>query len=151
MRSMALEFPEDPATAYLDKQYLLGDSLLVAPVLHESRASYYIPAGKWTNFWTGDVVEGPKFVAEEEYPMDQIPVIVRPNTVLLLGPEGVSVPDYEYSKVKLEARVYEVQEGTADVPLGKGDEIVATITVKDGKVDAKGMDVTLVQGSEGFH
>ena len=32
MRAMMLEFPNDPACDYLDLQYMLGNSLLVAPV-----------------------------------------------------------------------------------------------------------------------
>ncbi|WP_391595509.1 TIM-barrel domain-containing protein [Yersinia aldovae] len=32
MRAMMLEFPDDPACDYLDRQYMLGDDLLVAPV-----------------------------------------------------------------------------------------------------------------------
>src|SRR5215216_87949 len=50
LRSMLLEFPDDPACAYLDLQYMLGDSLLVAPVFsHDGSVSYYVPAGRWTN------------------------------------------------------------------------------------------------------
>ncbi|MFK9882575.1 TIM-barrel domain-containing protein, partial [Klebsiella pneumoniae] len=32
LRAMMLEFPDDPACDYLDRQYMLGDSVLVAPV-----------------------------------------------------------------------------------------------------------------------
>ncbi|HVJ57552.1 MAG TPA: alpha-xylosidase, partial [Terrimicrobiaceae bacterium] len=35
MRAMLLEFPEDPACEMLDRQYLLGGSLLVAPIFTE--------------------------------------------------------------------------------------------------------------------
>ncbi len=35
MRPMALEFPDDPAVAYLDRQYMLGPDILVAPVMSE--------------------------------------------------------------------------------------------------------------------
>ena len=50
MRSMLLEFPDDPTCAHLDLQYMLGDSLLVAPVFsHDGSVSYYVPAGRWTN------------------------------------------------------------------------------------------------------
>ena len=49
MRAMLLEFPDDPAAEMLDRQYMLGDSLLVAPVFsEEGEASYYLPEGKWT-------------------------------------------------------------------------------------------------------
>ena len=46
LRPIALEFPDDPATAHLDTQYLLGDALLVAPVFGAAgTVSYYVPAG----------------------------------------------------------------------------------------------------------
>ena len=56
MRSMVLEFTEDRTCHYVDKQYMLGDSLLVAPIFNEeSLADYYLPAGRWTDFFTGEV------------------------------------------------------------------------------------------------
>ena len=59
MRSMVLEFTEDRTCHYVDKQYMLGDSLLVAPIFNEeSLADYYLPAGRWTDFFTGEVKEG---------------------------------------------------------------------------------------------
>ena len=45
----ALDFPDDPACAYLETQYMLGDSLLVAPVFAaDGEVRYYVPAGRWT-------------------------------------------------------------------------------------------------------
>ncbi|MGE5599203.1 MAG: alpha-xylosidase, partial [Bacteroidota bacterium] len=35
MRAMMLEFPGDPACDYLDRQYMLGEALLVAPIFSE--------------------------------------------------------------------------------------------------------------------
>ncbi|WP_305855744.1 TIM-barrel domain-containing protein, partial [Klebsiella pneumoniae] len=49
MRPMLLEFAEDPNTHVLDRQYMLGNSLLVAPIMNEEGVgSYYLPQGKWT-------------------------------------------------------------------------------------------------------
>lgn len=59
MRAMILEFPEDPVCDSLDRQYMLGDSLLVAPVFQEDGiVEYYLPKGKWTYFLSNEVVEG---------------------------------------------------------------------------------------------
>lgn len=143
MRLMILEFPDDPTAAYLDKQYMFGDNLLVAPVFHNTTATYYIPEGKWTCFWTGEVVEGPKHVKKENYPIDQIPVFVRPNSVLLLGPEDIEVPDYEYAKVGLEIRSYQLEkEVEVKVPTGKGAKWAGSVKVAPGgKVSASGVAV----------
>ncbi len=46
MRAMLLEFPLDPGCEFLDRQYMLGDSLLVAPVFSfDGEVAYYLPAG----------------------------------------------------------------------------------------------------------
>ena len=55
MRAMLLEFPDDPACATLDRQYMLGSSLLVAPVFTpEGDVEFYLPEGKWTHLLTGE-------------------------------------------------------------------------------------------------
>jgi len=59
LRAMFLEFPDDPVCAYLDRQYMLGEDLLVAPVFSEDgEVSYYLPDGEWTNLLTGEKVKG---------------------------------------------------------------------------------------------
>ncbi|GAA3438072.1 hypothetical protein GCM10018954_076880 [Kutzneria kofuensis] len=66
---MVLEFPDDLAAATLDRQYLLGDDLLVAPVFtDDGTVDYYVPDGTWTNILTGDRVTGPRWVRETARP-----------------------------------------------------------------------------------
>jgi alpha-D-xyloside xylohydrolase len=82
MRAMVLEYPDDPACRYLDRQYMLGPSLLVAPVLREDAvAEYYLPAGTWTNLLNGRTVEGGRWQREKQSFM-QVPLYARENTVL---------------------------------------------------------------------
>lgn len=53
MRAMVLEFPDDPTAAVLDRQYMLGEDLLVAPVFtDDGTVEYYgspAPAGRANN------------------------------------------------------------------------------------------------------
>jgi alpha-D-xyloside xylohydrolase len=59
MRAMLLEFPADPTCGFLDRQYMLGPSLLVAPVFSsDGTVSYYLPPGRWTSLLSGAVVDG---------------------------------------------------------------------------------------------
>jgi alpha-D-xyloside xylohydrolase len=59
MRAMPIEFPGDPACDTLDRQYMLGERLLVAPVFSpDGTVDDYLPAGRWTNFPSGEVGEG---------------------------------------------------------------------------------------------
>ncbi|KAG7529886.1 hypothetical protein FFLO_05334 [Filobasidium floriforme] len=147
MRSMVIDFPEDPTCQYLDKQYMLGDNVLVAPVFSDDTANFYLPEGKWTCFWTNAVTTGPRWIKKENYPFTAIPVFVKENSVLLLGPDSVDVPDYEYSKVGLEVRAYQIPsdaEVVVQVPSGKGPEWAGKVVVKGGKAEGQGVKVDSV-------
>ncbi|MDO4337178.1 MAG: alpha-xylosidase [Eubacteriales bacterium] len=96
MRPMFVEFPEDRACEPLDKQYMMGDSLLVAPIFKESgEVEYYLPKGKWFNILTGQMIEGGTW-KKETHDYFSMPLLVRPNTILAVGSCDTK-PDYEYS------------------------------------------------------
>nr|GAT61247.1 glycoside hydrolase family 31 protein [Mycena chlorophos] len=138
-RAMFLEFLEDRNTHHLDRQYMLGPSLLVAPVFvdQNEESEYYIPAGVWTSFFHPEhTVQGPVWV-KEIVPLDEIPVWVRPGSVLALGPEKTGRPDYDYTQ-GLEVRVYRLAEGQVVETniAGAGSASVARIRTekKEGKI-----------------
>ncbi|MCM3626997.1 alpha-xylosidase [Paenibacillus glycanilyticus] len=109
MRAMVLEFPEDPTTHYLDRQYMLGENLLVAPIFNtEGTAKYYVPAGKWTSLIDGTTVEGGKWV-EEQHGYSSIPLLVRPNTLLAIGSNNQK-PDYDYAD-NVTLHLFELEDG----------------------------------------
>ena len=82
MRAMALEFPADRACRQLDTQYMLGSSLLVAPVFRtDDVAEYYVPLGQWTCLLTGKTIEGGKWFREKVDFM-RLPLLVRPNSII---------------------------------------------------------------------
>jgi alpha-D-xyloside xylohydrolase len=77
LRAMFLQFPNDPACAYADRQYMLGPDLLVAPVFSEDgEVSYYIPAGEWTQLLTGETVQGGCWKTET-HGFLSLPLLVR--------------------------------------------------------------------------
>jgi alpha-glucosidase len=55
-----LHYPNDKNTYNLQYQFLLGDAILVLPVLHENKETVkgYFPEGKWQSIWTGAVLDG---------------------------------------------------------------------------------------------
>lgn len=109
MRSMVMEFTQDRNCAYLDKQYMLGDSLLVAPIFNdESKAIYYLPEGTWTHYLTGEVKEGGKWY-EEHCGYLSIPVFARENSLIAVGQEKMK-PDYDYAE-NVEIRAYSLTDG----------------------------------------
>ena len=77
MRAMHLEFPDDPACDTLDRQYMLGDALLVAPVFtFDGTVDYYVPAGTWTSLLTGETIEGGRWV-RETHGTSSLPLLAR--------------------------------------------------------------------------
>lgn len=85
MRAMILEFPNDRTCQSLDAQYMLGSSLLVAPVFNaEGIVQFYLPDGNWTNFFTGEVVAGSRWVTEQ-HGFDSIPLYVREGATIKTG------------------------------------------------------------------
>lgn len=79
MRGLFFDFPDDAAAwSVVDRQFLLGDSLLVAPVLAAGALTWdvYLPAGTWVDVWTGAAVSGGQTVTRP-VPIDEIPVYCR--------------------------------------------------------------------------
>jgi len=109
MRAMVLEFPHDPAVEYIDRQYMLGDHLLVAPVLKEDGVvRYYLPEGKWTHVISGKVVEGGKWFTEQ-YDFFSLPLYARPNSIIVQGADH-SRPDYDYAQ-DAQIAIYQLEDG----------------------------------------
>jgi alpha-D-xyloside xylohydrolase len=123
MRSMVLEYTQDKNCAYLDKQYFLGDSLLVAPIFNEeSIAEYYLPEGNWTDFFTGRQLTGGKWMKETTDYLS-IPLMVKENTLLALGSRDDRA-DYDYEQ-NPELRLYSLADGVtaSTVIYGQNGEI----------------------------
>jgi alpha-D-xyloside xylohydrolase len=139
MRAMLLEFPEDPGCEHLDRQYMLGDSLLVAPVFSfDGEVSYYIPTGRWTNFINGDVIQGPGWV-RESHGFISLPLLVRPNAVIPVGSVD-SRPDYDYGN-GVTLQVYEFAAGARRpiaIPTQTGEvDMTFDITRQDDEIVVK--------------
>lgn len=96
MRPMVMEFPEDRGGYDVDTQYMLGDALLVAPVMDASgQVEVYLPEGVWTSWWDGSTVTGPCWV-REQHGVDTLPLYVRPGTVLPIA-DGVRRPEEDWA------------------------------------------------------
>lgn len=133
MRAMFVEFPDDPGCDTLDRQYMLGPSLLVAPIFSsDGTVDYYLPAGHWTNLISGEVVEGGRWI-RETHGFLSLPLMVRPNTVLPFGAVDAR-PDYNYAD-GVAFHVFELADGASVrtvVPDTRGQPAVALHTQREG-------------------
>ena len=108
MRAMLLEF-DDLTCEDCDRQYMLGESLLVAPVFRQDGwVDYYLPGGKWTHLLTGETVEGTGW-RRDKYDFFSLPLYVRENTILPTGGRD-DRPDYDYTR-DLILTVYNLADG----------------------------------------
>lgn len=120
MRAMVIDFANDPAALTLDRQYMLGDNLLCAPILNdEGTAQFYVPAGRWTDIITGKVYDGEKWYTEK-CSYFEMPALARPNSIITYGD---FTRDFEYDYLEnATATIYELSDGC---------EATATVYDKD--------------------
>ena len=136
MRPMVMEFREDPACRYLDRQYMLGPDLLVVPVLRaDGTADFYLPEGTWVDYFTGEKKEGGRWYSGS-YDYFRLPLYVRGNVLLAEG-RIEDRPDYDYAG-NLRLRYFAPEEGkeaSCRIVDVKG-RTVGTITavMKDGQL-----------------
>lgn len=108
MRSMVMEFTQDPTCAYLDKQYMLGDRLMVAPIFNEEGiASYYLPEGCWTNYLTGEKKQGNRWY-KEYHGYLSVPLFVREGSILAIGANEEDA-EYDYGE-NVTLKIYELKD-----------------------------------------
>lgn len=145
MRSMFMEFPDDRTAQDCDRQYMLGPSLLVAPVFsYSGDVDYYLPKGVWTNWFTGrqeDCRQAGRWISEQDG-FDTIPLWVRDGTVLVTR-EGQASTEYAYG-TDATVSVFLAQDGKAQARVRDeaGDDVVfsaerngnqVTIASSDGR------------------
>lgn len=83
MRPLLWHHPNDPAAVACEDQFLLGENLMVAPILRPGAParSVYLPHGLWFDFWSGGLFEGGQHIVAEAV-AEHIPVFVRAGAVI---------------------------------------------------------------------
>lgn len=135
MRPMFMEFCQDTACQTLDLQYMLGDSLLVAPVFSEDgSAAWYLPEGRWSHLLSGEVLEGGRFF-RDTFDYFSLPLFVRENTILPKG-NFQGQFDYDYADGVV-FHLFQIS-GRADCRVYASDGspcLTASAQMADGKLD----------------
>jgi alpha-D-xyloside xylohydrolase len=133
MRAMVLEYPDDPACETLDRQYMLGPSLLVAPVFSEGgEVMFYLPEGRWTHLLTGEVVDGGRWRTEKHGFMS-LPLYARANSLIAWGGRD-DRPDYDFADGAVFAAyaLDERAQASASTVDASGSEILQLSVRRDG-------------------
>lgn len=84
-RPLVMDYSNDPNTWSVDDEYMMGDSLLVAPMFTgEKERSVYLPTGKWYSFYDGKEYEGNK-KHQITMGIERIPIFVRGGSLVPLA------------------------------------------------------------------
>ncbi len=111
LKSLVMIDQEDTQTHFRTDEFVVGDHILVCPVLEPNARGrrMYVPKGKWYNYWNDELVTGGK----EQWvdaDIDSMPIFVR---------EGAIIPKYPIQQYVGEK---EITELTLDVYYKKGKE-----------------------------
>ncbi|GAA2552963.1 hypothetical protein GCM10010435_24150 [Winogradskya consettensis] len=120
-RALYLQWPELDEAYEHDTQYLLGDSLLVAPVTKPGLSTttpVWFPPGTWTDFFTGETFQGPATRTVAATP-DHIPVYARSGAIIAGSHPATNVADQERDRLRL--TVYPHASGSTSVYDDAGD------------------------------
>jgi alpha-D-xyloside xylohydrolase len=105
MRAMVLDFQDDPGTHNLQDQYMFGDAFLVAPIFKPVSARIvYLPTGMWYDYETGTEFKGPGPIRIEPS-LDVLPVFVRDNSIIPMGPEMAYIGEKPFDPITLDIRI----------------------------------------------
>jgi len=120
LRPLLMDFSKDEHVAAIDDEFLFGDDLLVAPVLHEgaTQRDIYLPAGDWYDYWTGERVAGGQTI-HAPVTLDSIPMYVRGGGFIFRQPVIQSTD--------------EMPGNTLDVLAAPAKEAEASLYEDDGK------------------
>jgi len=71
--------PNDERALICQDEFLVGDEVLVAPVLFPGQRSreIYFPPGSWRDHWSGKVIQGPCILDDYPAPLDTLPFFTR--------------------------------------------------------------------------
>jgi alpha-glucosidase len=124
LKPMFLADPTDPKLRGIEDQFMVGDALLVAPVLTKGQTEreVYLPRGRWYDYHTSLPVQGGQTI-KVAAPLDTMPLFVKAGQVLPLWP----VQQY-IGQAKIEEVHLKVYSGNGEVTLyedaGEGLEYI---------------------------
>ncbi|KAJ2726702.1 hypothetical protein GGI07_000426 [Coemansia sp. Benny D115] len=83
-RALVFEFPQVAATANIDTQFLIGDALLISPVITEGATTVnaFFPKGRWYDWYTSAAIKGANANITLDAPLEHVNVHVRGGKIL---------------------------------------------------------------------
>lgn len=136
-RPLFFEFPDDPKTLFLDRQFLIGAAVLITPVLEQGarHVDGYFGPGQWFDWYThrlaanisstsSPVREG-KWI-QQSAPMDHIPVHIRGGHIIPLQVPGMTTAESRKNDFELLVALDSHERASGDLYLDDGESLPVT-------------------------
>jgi alpha-glucosidase len=119
-RPLMLNYQDDPSTYNLDDQFMIGNDLLVAPILKPdvTKRLVYLPAGTWYDYWTNKKYAGGTMISVDA-PLDVVPMFVRGGAMIPIGPSLNYVGEKPTDRITV--NIYPDDNGSASGTLYEDD------------------------------
>jgi alpha-glucosidase len=119
-RPLVLNYQDDPNTYNLDDEFMIGNDLLVAPVLKPdvTRRLVYLPKGAWYDYWTNKKYAGETTISVDA-PLETVPMFVRGGAIIPTGPAMNFVSEKPDDPITF--NIYPDEKGAASVTLYEDD------------------------------
>ena len=121
-RPLVLNYQDDPNTYNLDDEFMIGNDLLVAPVLKPdvTRRLVYLPKGQWYDYWTNKKYEGGTMISADA-PLETVPMFVRAGAIMPTGPEMNFTGEKPVDPITF--NIYPDEKGSASVTFYEDDGV----------------------------
>jgi alpha-D-xyloside xylohydrolase len=97
LRPVFLEHPSDRTAWYADREYMLGEDILVAPVMSPSgEVEIYLPVGEWIDYFTGEAYAGGQWIVQK-HDYFSLGMFVRSGSVI---PESTGNGEFDVDFTK---------------------------------------------------
>ncbi len=119
-RPLVLNYQNDPNTSNLDDEFMIGEDLLVAPVVKPdvTRRLVYLPKGTWYDYWTNKRYQGGTMISVDA-PLETVPMFVRAGAIIPMWPEMSYIGQKPVDPITF--NVYPDENGSAAVTLYEDD------------------------------
>jgi alpha-glucosidase len=119
-RPLMLNYQNDANTYNLDDQFMVGEDLLVAPIVkpNVTRRLVYLPEGVWYDYWTNRKHTGGTMISVEA-PLDVVPMFVRGGAMIPVVPPQNYVGERRNDQVTFD--IYPDEKGVAAGQLYEDD------------------------------
>ncbi|MBC1376823.1 glycoside hydrolase family 31 protein, partial [Listeria sp. FSL L7-1699] len=146
VRPLYMEFKEERDLIQVNDQFMLGENILVAPIVREGQVKRLVrlPKGTWFNYWTKEQVEGGDYIIADA-PIDVMPIYIKAGTILPLGTSVQNTKETQDLALEIyldndeaSGYVYNDDGKSYQYESGKISKTAFTATFKNGEVQING-------------